>query len=49
MAGDLFVLDVERFEQGLIEEATLFVVAAAVELLRVFQQGQTQVDQASTL
>ncbi|HEX3786131.1 MAG TPA: hypothetical protein VHX38_41315 [Pseudonocardiaceae bacterium] len=49
MAGDLVVVDVEPLEQGLVEQAALFVVAPAVELLRVVQELQTQLDQPSAL
>jgi hypothetical protein len=33
VAGNLVVVDVEAVEQGVVEQAALFVVAAAVELL----------------
>lgn len=40
VAGDLVVVDVELEEDRLVEQAALFVVAAAVELLGAGQQGR---------
>ncbi|HEX7661633.1 MAG TPA: hypothetical protein VF444_19340 [Pseudonocardiaceae bacterium] len=46
VSADLVVVDVDRLEQRLVEEPALFVVAAQVELLGVFQQPETQLDEA---
>ncbi|MGN6330296.1 MAG: hypothetical protein ACTHOD_01430 [Motilibacteraceae bacterium] len=45
VAADVFVVDVELEEDRLVEQAALFVVAAAVELARVGQQGQAGLDE----
>jgi hypothetical protein len=45
VTGDVVVVDVELVEDGLVEEAALLVVAAAVERLGIFEQGETEFDQ----
>jgi hypothetical protein len=45
VTGDLVLLDVERLEDGLIQQSPLIIVTAPVERLGVFQQRQTQFDQ----
>ena len=49
VAGDGLVVDVELGEDGLVEQAALFVVAAAVQLLRLGKQGQASFDQAGAV
>jgi hypothetical protein len=46
VAADLVVVDVDPFEDCLVEQSALLVVAAAVQLLGVLQQGEAQFDQA---
>ncbi|XMG32300.1 hypothetical protein AMYBAR_001154 [Amycolatopsis bartoniae] len=45
VVGDLVVIDVETMEDRLVEHPTLLLVAAAVELLGVLQQGERGLDE----
>jgi hypothetical protein len=46
---DLIVVEVEPVEDGLVEEPLLLVVAAPIEVLGVFEQGQAQLDQTGVV
>ncbi|WP_211265161.1 hypothetical protein [Actinacidiphila oryziradicis] len=46
VVGDLVVFDAEGVEDRLAEQTALVIVAAAVELLWVLQQGQACFDEA---
>ncbi|WP_236572195.1 hypothetical protein [Nocardiopsis sp. FR4] len=45
LAGDPVLLDVQGAENGLVKHPPLFLVAAQVERLGIFQQSQCRLDQ----
>jgi hypothetical protein len=49
VVGDLVVVDVEAAEDRLVEHTALLIVAAAVKLVGVSQQCDTDVDEPGTV